>query len=236
MSPTETPTPEMILTRAADILTAQGWTQQAGYEYTRGLEPEESPLDLPAALAKAAGHDLFSREAENPTGTFADATLILCRHIHGPGLGARWTAAWALSELANWQDETNRTAEQVIAALRASAAAAGAVDKRAAMVAGLRELADFIEARTDLPVPNSTKFVHHPDGTDEEERAEVDRIARILGAEPEASAGGHHYLVTRRFGPVAFEAVAITDEHMARYTALMSYGGAVEPAGTETSR
>lgn len=88
---------------------------------------------------------------------------------------------------------------------------------RAAYVAGLRELADYLEATPDLPVPSSTGASVHPDGGDVQARAEVDRVAAILGAVPETRANGDHYTVTRRFGPVTYQAIAITADSQARY-------------------
>jgi hypothetical protein len=104
-------------------------------------------------------------------------------------------------------------------------------EKRYAFVRGLRDLAAFIEAHPDLPLPYRAHMSYFPGGTDEEERAEVDRIAGVLGQEPVTRAGGDHYLVERWFGRVGYQATAITADHMARYDAHMSYDGAVEPAG-----
>jgi hypothetical protein len=105
-------------------------------------------------------------------------------------------------------------------------------DQRAALVAGLRELADFIEAHPDLPVPETfteTRVEPHLHGTDEEDRAEVDRIAAIIGAVPETTRGGH-YQVSRKFGGgVTYRAIAIPNQEMARWGALMSYDNAVKP-------
>ncbi|TDB86447.1 hypothetical protein E1264_17770 [Actinomadura sp. KC216] len=102
-------------------------------------------------------------------------------------------------------------------------------DDRAAFVAGLRELTEFLEAHPDLPLPRPDLSFSVREGDDADERAEVDRIAEILGAEPEETADGGHYTVARSFGPVTYEAVAITSACMARYRALMTYGDAVEP-------
>ena len=96
-----------------------------------------------------------------------------------------------------------------------------APDVRAAYVAWLRELADFVEATPDLPLPDLSSVTYHPRGTDEQERAEVDRIAEVLGVDAQSTAGGAHYTATRRFGPVEYQAVAITAEHMRRYNAHM---------------
>jgi hypothetical protein len=129
MSPTETPTSQTvpeILDRAAEILTTQGSTQQGGYEHTRGLEPEASPLDLSAAIAKAAGIDIHSLDAKIPNGIHASVVLVLFEHVFNEMAEPR-SPHWALSALADWQDAKGRTAGQVIAALRGAAeSAAGA--------------------------------------------------------------------------------------------------------------
>lgn len=104
-------------------------------------------------------------------------------------------------------------------------------DQRAEFVAGLRALATFIESHPDLPVPPDADVSPYlGELGDAEKRAEVDRIAAVLGVEATVSpyvAG--HYKAQRRFGPVAYSAVAITAERMARCVALSSYSGAVSP-------
>jgi hypothetical protein len=105
--------------------------------------------------------------------------------------------------------------------------------ERAQFTAALRELADFIDANPDLPLPptysRSARVSPHLDGTDEEERAEVDRIAGILGVSPQESGSGH-YEAEREFGGrVWYRAVAISAARMAQHNALTSYSGAVTP-------
>ncbi|NEA22637.1 DUF6197 family protein [Actinomadura bangladeshensis] len=123
MGQTETPTlrtAPAILTGAADILTAQGWSREAGYEHQRGMEPADCPLDLAAALAKAAGVDIHSHAATDPTGVHAGAVIALHRHV----FGREESAWWSLHNLTDWQDAPYRTAGQVIGALRGAAQAA----------------------------------------------------------------------------------------------------------------
>lgn len=104
-----------------------------------------------------------------------------------------------------------------------AAGAAGADPGRERFCAALEELAGFLRAHPDLPVPRSTVPLrpHVSGGSDEEQRAEVDRIAAILGTEAVETAGGEHYQTERRFGPVAYGAVAIRTEHMRRYAEHM---------------
>jgi hypothetical protein len=91
-----------------------------------------------------------------------------------------------------------------------------APDRRAEAIAGLRALADFIEANPELPVrpwgsPARVHFLDH-EGTDGEKRAAVDRAARILGVEAEDMGQGQ-YVARREFGGgVDYQAVAIDRE------------------------
>jgi hypothetical protein len=96
-------------------------------------------------------------------------------------------------------------AESTAADLRAAA-------DRAAWVAGLRDLADFLAEHPDVPVPPAwhTQRVHEfPEGdSDTERRAGVDRAAVALGVQATETRGGH-YEALARFGPVEYVAVAI---------------------------
>jgi len=79
----------------------------------------------------------------------------------------------------------------------------------------LRALADFLDEHPDVPV-SDVEAAPYITGTDEEERAEVDRLAAILGSSVEDA--GSHYRVRRDFGAgVVYRAVAITAAHMAEY-------------------
>ncbi|MCP2335188.1 hypothetical protein [Actinomadura rupiterrae] len=92
---------------------------------------------------------------------------------------------------------------------------------------GLAEFAAFLENHPDLPLPGDTDFhVVVRGGTDDQNWAEVDRIARILEVETVAPEDGQ-YVAGRLFGAMHYKAVAHTRERMARYGALMSYRGAV---------
>jgi hypothetical protein len=103
-------------------------------------------------------------------------------------------------------------------------------DQRAEYVAGLRALADYLEAHPDLPVPYRVDAWDSVTGGDAE-RAEVDRVAAILGEAPRWS-DGTHYEVGRAFGPVVYRTTVISPEGMARHLAAATYSGAVEPEVT----
>lgn len=106
-------------------------------------------------------------------------------------------------------------------------------DARRAFVAGLRELATFIETHPDLPLPSSaaSEVGPYPTGTDAERREVIERAAHVLDVEP-VHRGGGHYVAVRTFGPVAYRAVAVPVAHAERRSALMTYRDAVEPEGT----
>ena len=81
--------------------------------------------------------------------------------------------------------------------------------ERAALIGGLRALADYLESNPEVPTPiYSTVHTFPPDGDWAVMRAEIDAIATPLGVIAYRSAGGH-YVATRSFGPVEYRAVAI---------------------------
>jgi hypothetical protein len=82
-------------------------------------------------------------------------------------------------------------------------------EARARCVAGLRELAGFLEARSDVPVPTDKSISIFVDGTPAEKRAQVDYASTLMG-EPvrDDTAQGGHYSVSRSFGPFEYEVIA----------------------------
>jgi hypothetical protein len=82
--------------------------------------------------------------------------------------------------------------------------------ERQAFIAGLRELAEFLETSPDVPAPEygTDVLVFPPFVSDEEKRREVDLIASRIGSETVTSRGGH-YSASLRFGPVEYRAIAI---------------------------
>lgn len=102
-------------------------------------------------------------------------------------------------------------AESMAADLRAAA-------DRAAWVAGLRELADFLEGHPDVPVPSAyfnQVIDEFPDGdTDAERRTGVDRAAEAMGVSAAETRGGH-YKASVHFGPLGYQVVAIPAERRA---------------------
>ncbi|MEU7692545.1 hypothetical protein [Microbispora hainanensis] len=104
-------------------------------------------------------------------------------------------------------------------------------DHRSALIAGLRALADFLEANPAVPVPCSANVLHFPQrATDAEMCAEVDHISELLGTsiDPRERESGH-YAASIRFGPVEYRAVAILAARRAQYEADRSYEGCIQP-------
>ena len=92
-------------------------------------------------------------------------------------------------------------------------------EERAGLIAGLRELAEYLDQNLDVPAPRWTDLlVFPPAGSDAEMFAEVDVIASRIGAmASDAGSPAGHDSASRDFGPVQYRAVAIP--HAARTTA-----------------
>ena len=84
-------------------------------------------------------------------------------------------------------------------------------EERAGLIAGLRDLADFLDQNPQVPAPRCTDLlVFPPAGSDAEMFAEIDVIAEQIGATAsDADSPAGHYSASRDFGPVQYRAVAI---------------------------
>jgi hypothetical protein len=104
---------------------------------------------------------------------------------------------------------------------------------RAQVTAGLRQLADYLDRNPGVPVNEFgdwqlTMCALNPDDADG--KAEVDRIATILGVDvTDETADGGHYIASKSFGLVSYQMVRVLRARSAAYSALMSYQGAVQP-------
>ena len=88
--------------------------------------------------------------------------------------------------------------------------------ERTRLIAGLRDLAEFLDQNPQVPVPFYTDLlVFPPIASDAEMFAEIDAIAELIGdtAESDGTPTGH-YIARRDFGPVQYRAIAIP--HAAR--------------------
>ena len=80
---------------------------------------------------------------------------------------------------------------------------------RAAIVSGFRALADYLESNPEVPAPAYPVIHTFPVARDWlKMRAEIDATAARLGVNAHLTGGGH-YVATRFFGPVEYQAVAI---------------------------
>jgi hypothetical protein len=82
--------------------------------------------------------------------------------------------------------------------------------ERSRYIAGLRDLAEFLDSNPDVPAAENgtTVYVFPQSDNDEERRAEIDAIASWVDAQPCEFVPGH-YVASRYFGPVEYRAVAI---------------------------
>jgi hypothetical protein len=83
--------------------------------------------------------------------------------------------------------------------------------ERSRLIAGLRDLAEFLDQNPQVPAPRyADLLVFPPRGTDPEMFVEVDVIAEQIGvtASQNDTPDGH-YIASRYFGPVQYRAVAI---------------------------
>ena len=102
---------------------------------------------------------------------------------------------------------------------------------RQAFITGLRDLADYLDQHSAVPVPRyGTEVYLSAASTDDGGCAQVDQFARELGITPPTRISySGHYEAVRRFGPVGYRMIAISDAAMARRLATDSYYGCVTP-------
>lgn len=89
-------------------------------------------------------------------------------------------------------------------------------DKRAALVAALRELADFYEAHPDAPLPRYPEFAHCVIAdNDEDGQSEVVAVADALAVPVKFNAGSAD--AHRTFGAVEFKAFYVSRKRSEDY-------------------
>lgn len=83
--------------------------------------------------------------------------------------------------------------------------------ERGRLIAGLRQLADFLDQNPDVPAPRYAEVIVFPaPGGNAEMFAEIDVIAQQIGATAsDTGSPAGHYSASRGFGPVRYRAVAI---------------------------
>ena len=98
-------------------------------------------------------------------------------------------------------------------------------------IRSLRELADYLDRHSNIPVPKyGATVMLHACAAENGGLAQVDHIARLLGADiNDDTASGGHYWAVRHFGVIAYEIVSIPELATATHQALMSYSGSITP-------
>lgn len=107
---------------------------------------------------------------------------------------------------------------------------------RADFIASLLALADYLARNPAIPVPLYGEVISvHADSTENGGSFQVDRIAKLLGAEvTDDTRSGGHYRAIRSFGRMTYEIVSIPETCMALHDALMSYRDSVIPDETQS--
>jgi len=84
-------------------------------------------------------------------------------------------------------------------------------EERVRLIAGLRDLAEFLDQNPEVPVPWGTDILVFPvEASDVEMFAEIDTIAELIGSTAsDADSPRGHYSAVRTFGPVQYRAIAI---------------------------
>jgi hypothetical protein len=84
-------------------------------------------------------------------------------------------------------------------------------EERRRLIAGLRDLARFLDQHPQVPAPTRADVMVFPaDASDTEMFAEIDAIAGQIGATASGSDSPRgHYSAVLGFGPVEYRAVAI---------------------------
>lgn len=114
-----------ILDKAADVIDRNGWIKGDWYEpEERGDAPEDCPVCAGAAINIALEYapDFDHDDVDVDDGAAADAFSALLRQVVFETRGAP-TPRNLIQDIAYWNDEDERTEDQVLAALRAAAEA-----------------------------------------------------------------------------------------------------------------
>lgn len=109
---------------------------------------------------------------------------------------------------------------------------------RTQIITGLRALADFLETNPGVPVNEYGFTINVPliAGTDDDKRAEVDRVASVMDVTPHDDTAKYgHYIAKRSFGRIAYQVYyspARTQEH---FQARDSYADNIHCDRTEAA-
>ncbi|MEV0312299.1 hypothetical protein [Nonomuraea fuscirosea] len=107
---------------------------------------------------------------------------------------------------------------------------------RDALIAGLIAVAGFLKAHPQVPTSIAPVIIRAfpVNGPDDEMRAEVDKVAAVLGTEIDADHLPYdHYMTGIGFGPVRYEFIAILAAARARHAAVDSYRECIQTDDTQ---
>jgi hypothetical protein len=104
------------------------------------------------------------------------------------------------------------------------------IQERADFIAGLCNLADFLASNPTVPVPRFGTSILVSAQWADDKRGFVDEFATLTGVEIDDrwDADGH-YSARAAFGPVEYEAYAVSKPAMDAHDALWSYRDCVQP-------
>lgn len=95
---------------------------------------------------------------------------------------------------------------------------------RAEFITALRSLADFLAGNSAAPVPlYGDEITLHADSYEDGGKAQVDFLARVLGAPVTDNRPDGHYAAHRSFGCIDYQAVSIPQTWTAMRDAQQSY-------------
>ena len=104
----------------------------------------------------------------------------------------------------------------------------GSSDARDEVIRDLRELADFLETRPEIPVPprhHRIPYTVFAAGTDAEKLAQVDYMSTLLGAKvKDETPDGGHCLTGASFGSIEYQFVAIPKKPLESLPAVFGVG------------
>lgn len=87
---------------------------------------------------------------------------------------------------------------------------------RAALIKGLRDFADYLEANPDIPASSASELSVQlsTHGTDAEKQQDIEDLAALMGVAPYWYGRGEtHYQVGVKFGPVHFFGCAVMTDY-----------------------
>lgn len=94
---------------------------------------------------------------------------------------------------------------------------------RRAYIDALRELADFLDAHPDTPVPSGQEQIQvNTTGSDEEQEQTVREAAVAMGVSPERDY--RDFVAAKRFGPIKYFVIAIPQARMDEHNAIQKLG------------